>query len=132
MLQSIGAGIHLASISLPIPEIIISVSVVIFGILLAIEGKEKSSNYGLKVIALAALAGIFHGYAYGSGILGAEPTPMVAYLIGFMLIQLAIALGTYLIAIQASKSISVKHLTWFAGTAIASSGIIFLSSTITG
>ena len=129
----IGAGIHLASINLPIPEIIIAASVVIFGILVALKGKQqKNSNYGLKITTLAALAGIFHGHAYGEGIFGAEPTPMVAYLIGFILIQLAIALGTYLIAIQASKSISVKHLTQFAGTAIASGGIILLSSTITG
>ena len=58
----IGAGIHLASISLPIPEIIIAASVVTFGVLLATKRKQKNLNYGLKISALAALAGIFHGY----------------------------------------------------------------------
>lgn len=127
----IGAGIHLASISLPIPEIIIAASVVIFGILLAIKGKrQKNLNYGLKITAIAGLAGIFHGFAYGEGIFGAEATPMIAYLIGFIMIQLAIALGTYLIANQAIKSIPAKYLTRFAGSAIASCGIVFLSSAI--
>ena len=129
----IGAGIHLASIDLPIPEIIIAASVVIFGILLATKGRRKKNlNYGLKISAIAGLAGIFHGFAYGEGIFGAEPTPMVAYLIGFMMIQLAIALGTYLISKQIIKSIPVKYLTRFAGGAIAACGIVFLSSAITG
>ncbi|MEL6581581.1 MAG: HupE/UreJ family protein [Cyanobacteria bacterium J06607_15] len=127
----IGAGIHLVSIDLPIPEIIIAASVVIFGILLAIKGKrQKNLNYGLKITTLAALAGIFHGFAYGEGIFGAEPTPMIAYLIGFIIIQLAIALGTYFIAERAIKSIPAKYLTRFAGSAIAACGIVFLSAAI--
>jgi len=128
---AIGSGIHLASISLPIPEIVIAASVVIFGILLANQGKRtKNLNYGLKITALAGLAGIFHGYAYGEGIFGAEPTPMIAYLLGFIMIQLAIALGTYLIADRAIKSIPAKYLTRFAGGAISACGIVFLSSAI--
>lgn len=127
----IGAGIHLVSIDLPIPEIIIAASVVIFGILLAIKGKrQKNLNYGLKITTLAAMAGIFHGFAYGEGIFGAEPTPMIAYLIGFIIIQLAIALGTYFIAERAIKSIPAKYLTRFAGSAIAACGIVFLSAAI--
>ncbi len=127
----LGAGIHLASIDLPIPEIIIAASVVIFGILLAIKGKQqKNLNYGLKITALAGLAGLFHGFAYGEGIFGAEPMPMIAYLIGFIMIQIVIALGAYLIANQALKLISAKYLTRFVGSAIAACGIVFLSSAI--
>ncbi|WP_019503426.1 HupE/UreJ family protein [Pleurocapsa sp. PCC 7319] len=129
----IGAVVHLVSIDLPIPEIIIAASVVLFGILLAIYGKEqKNHNYALMLEGLAALAGIFHGYAYGEGIFGAEPTPMVAYLIGFTIIQLVISLGTYLIASKAIKRIPAKYLTRFAGGAIASCGIVFLSSAVMG
>lgn len=127
----IGAGIHLASISLPIPEIVIAASVVLFGILLAIKGKrQRNSNYGLKITAITGLAGIFHGFAYGEGIFGAEPTPTIAYLIGFVTIQLTIALGTYFVAHQAIKSIPAKYLMRFAGSAIAAGGIVFLSSAI--
>ena len=127
----IGAIIHLLSIDLPIPEIFIAGSVVLFGILLIIKGRQKQNiSHTLKIVALAGLAGIFHGFAYGEGIFGAEPTPIVAYLIGFMLIQLAISLVTYFIASQAIKSIPVKYLTRFAGGAIAACGIVFLSSAI--
>ncbi|MBE9042979.1 HupE/UreJ family protein [Pleurocapsales cyanobacterium LEGE 10410] len=129
----IGAGIHLVAIDLPIPEIAIAASVILFGILLITKSKHKKSiSYALKIAALATLAGIFHGFAYGEGIFGAEPTPLLAYLIGFMAIQLAISLGTYFMATQAIKSIPVKYLTRFAGGAIASCGIVFLSSAILG
>lgn len=128
----IGAGIHLASVDLPIPEIVIAISVVLFGILLATRSKKENANYNLKVSLLAVIAGIFHGFAYGEGIFGAEPTPMVAYLIGFTIIQLAISLGTYVLAGQLAKSIPFKHIARFAGAAIAAIGTVFFSSAILG
>ena len=130
---SIGASIHLAGINLPIPEIMIAGSVVLFGILLAFKTKKrKNMKHGLKIAVLSAIAGIFHGFAYGEGIFGAETTPMVAYLIGFTIIQLAISLGTHILAIKLNKSTPFKYLTRFAGVAIASCGIVFLSSAIVG
>jgi urease accessory protein len=129
----IGAGIHLQAIDLPIPEIMIAASVVLFGILLVIRQTQKLTiNYTLIIAGLAAVAGIFHGHAYGEGIFGAETTPLVAYLIGFTLIQLAISLGIYFIASQLIKSISIHSMTRFAGFAIATIGLVFLSLAITG
>ena len=130
---SIGAGIHLASIDLPVPEIFIAASVVLFGILLIFRGKKQQNrSYNFIILSLAALAGLFHGFAYGEGIFGAETTPLVAYLIGFTIIQLVISLGTYLLATKLSKTISVKYITSFAGCAIAAIGMVFLSSAIAG
>jgi urease accessory protein len=129
----IGAAIHLQAIDLPIPEIMIAASVVLFGILLVIrQTQELTINYTLIITGLAALAGIFHGHAYGEGIFGAETTPLVAYLLGFTLIQLAISLGIYLIASKVMKSISIHSITRFAGFAIATIGLVFLSLAITG
>lgn len=129
----IGAGIHLASIDLPIPEIVIAATVVLFGYLLAIKNKKQgNNNYSLLITGIAGLAGIFHGFAYGEGIFGAEPTPLIAYLIGFTIIQLAISFGTYILAHRLIKHIPFKYLTRFAGSAIAAIGIVFLSSAITG
>ena len=128
----IGAGIHLASIDLPLPEIFIAASVVLFGILLILRGKKRDRNYTLIISSLAALAGLFHGFAYGEGIFGAEPTPLIAYLIGFSIMQLAISLGSYFFATKLSKTISVKYITRLAGCAIAAIGMVFLSSAITG
>ena len=129
----IGAGIHLQAIDLPIPEIIIAASVVLFGVLLVIRQNQKLViNNTLLLSGLAALAGIFHGHAYGEGIFGAEPTPLVAYLIGFTVIQLAISLGIYFVTSKVIKSMTVKYVTRFAGLAIASTGLVFLSSAISG
>lgn len=129
----IGAGIHLAAIDLPLSEIFIAASVVLFGVLLILRGKKRQNrNYTFIISLLAAFAGLFHGFAYGEGIFGAEPTPLIAYLIGFTIIQLAISLGSYIIATKLSKSISVKFITRFTGCAIAVSGMIFLSSAIVG
>ena len=130
---AIGTGIHLASINLPLPEIFIAASVVLFGVLLIIRGKkQQDSNYTLIISSLAAVAGLFHGFAYGEGIFGAESTPLVAYLIGFTIIQLAISLGAYLFATKLSQTISTKYITRLTGLAIAAIGMVFLSSAIAG
>ena len=95
------------------------------------QNKNLAINYTI-ISGLAALAGIFHGHAYGEGIFGAEPTPLVAYLIGFTIIQLAISLGIYILMSKVIKSISLNFITRFAGLAIAATGLVFLSSAITG
>jgi urease accessory protein len=43
------------------------------------------------------LAGLFHGMAYAEAVIGAEMGPIVAYLLGFSLIQAAIAIGAMLL-----------------------------------
>jgi urease accessory protein len=44
--------------------------------------------------SLFVAAGIFHGYAYGESIVGAEPAPLAAYVIGLGVIQYGIAVGS--------------------------------------
>ena len=127
---AIGAGIHLLSIDLPIPEIVIAASVVLFGVLLFTRKNQKLAISYTLTTGLAALAGIFHGHAYGEGIFGAEPTPLFAYLIGFTVIQLAISLGVYLVTNKVIRTISLGLVTRFAGLAIAATGMVFLSSAI--
>ncbi|MEL6606043.1 MAG: HupE/UreJ family protein [Cyanobacteria bacterium J06614_10] len=92
-----GTGAHLAEVSLPGVEWLIATSVVVFG-LLAVQ--RVPLNAGV-VMLLAAIAGIFHGYAYGEAVVGAEPTPLVAYLIGFAAVQGAIALLAYFLSRRA-------------------------------
>ncbi|MBE9114387.1 HupE/UreJ family protein [Lusitaniella coriacea LEGE 07157] len=125
-----GTGIHLLGVDLPMVEIVISASVVVFGTILAMKKSPKS----LLLILLAGIAGIFHGYAYGEAIVGAEITPLVSYLLGFATIQLGIAL----LALQAGKlAISQASeqptLTLrFAGFALCGAGVAFLSSVLLG
>ncbi|MCG6115616.1 MAG: HupE/UreJ family protein [Mesorhizobium sp.] len=85
-----GVGLHLALVDLPAVELIIALSVVIVGGLVALG---RSGGGAAVWMAGFALAGIFHGYAYGEAVVGAEPTPIVAYLVGLALVQAAIAVA---------------------------------------
>lgn len=84
---AIGTGLHLMSVSLPLVELVVAASVLGFGILLV---SKNSPNY-LVVAALAAIAGLFHGHAYGEAIFGAESMALWSYLAGFTMIQLVIS-----------------------------------------
>lgn len=120
----IGTGLHLAELSLPAPEAVISVSVLLFGALAVRRDRLNPT----AVVLLAAIAGIFHGYAYGEAVVGAESTPLVAYLTGFAGVQSAIAYSAYCLAqrvINQNKTtglISVRH----AGFAILGAGAAFV------
>jgi len=52
---------------------------------------KDSPNTGV-VAGLSAVTGLFHGYAYGEAIFGAEMTPLLAYLTGFTVVQLVVSL----------------------------------------
>ena len=126
----VGTGLHLASVNLPAPELVISASVLLFGGLVA---TRRPLNC-LAVGALSAVAGIFHGYAYGEAVVGAQSSSVMAYLIGFTLIQGAIAGLAYLASRRAlagdraqshtSGTTAVKQ----AGFAICGAGAVFLGS----
>ena len=123
----LGTGIHLLGLDLPGSEIIIAGSAIAFGVMLLIQ---KRLNF-IALTALASFAGLFHGYAYGEAIVGALRTPLLAYLLGFSLMQYAIAL----IALFIGKSICEKFTNspmQFAGFVICSIGTVFLTSSLLG
>jgi urease accessory protein len=86
----LGVSIHLQEVNLPAVELLIALSVVVIGILLA--GDWSKLGRGAWA-AIFAAAGLLHGYAYGESIVGAEPAPLWAYLAGLAIIQSAIAVG---------------------------------------
>ena len=131
---AMGTGIHLLSIDLPVPEIIISASVLVMGVFLAKEDRGSLILFLILLIILGAIAGIFHGYAYGESIIGAEITALGAYLLGFSSIQLiisalAFACGRLIISKADLKSNLIFR---FAGFTICGIGFTFLSSAILG
>ena len=123
-----GCGIHLLSWDLPVVEPVVSATVVLAGALLALY-----RSIDIRIFAaITAFAGLFHGYAYGESIVGAESTPLLAYLIGFAVIQSLIALaafglGRLLLAKQATAA--VGGLRVFGGL-IAAAGVYFFASTL--
>ncbi|MGD1899955.1 MAG: HupE/UreJ family protein [Phormidesmis sp.] len=124
----LGTGIHLAELDLPMTELVIATSVLLFGGLAVMRDRLNP----IFVIMLAALAGVFHGYAYGEAVVGAEPTPLLAYLLGFAGVQGAIAYTTYLLSKRAvvkdqdAGLISVRH----AGFTVLGVGAAFLGGLV--
>ncbi len=118
---AIGTIIHLQSIDLPLIEVTIALSVIVAGIALAVDKFNLSS-----LIIVSSIAGIFHGFAYGEAIFGAEMTPLSGYLLGFIGIQLVVSaiafyLGRLTIAsINKNTSLALR----FAGCVIAGIGIV--------
>ena len=122
----VGTVIHLQSINLPVPELVISASVLVMGILLA---KADRTNLAL-VTTISAIAGIFHGYAYGESIVGAESTALGAYLLGFLAIQLGISTVAFYVGklVLDRANLALR----FAGFTIAGIGFAFVSNSVLG
>jgi urease accessory protein len=97
----LGTVLHLVSFSLPAVELFVSGSVLLFGILIIMKNNPNTMTIAL----IGAIAGLFHGYAYGEAIFGAETTPLLAYLAGFTIVQLVISLSAFWIG----KTISAKR-----------------------
>lgn len=125
-----GTGIHLLNVDLPSAELVIAASVIVVGTLLTISNQLS----WVALTALGAVAGLFHGYAYGEAIIGAEMTPLVAYLFGFTLIQYGIILIALLIGSAVKQTAVAQSFPWFkfVGLAICSIGVVFFTSSLVG
>ena len=123
-----GTGLHLRAFDLPATEFSISASVLLFGILLAMRKRPPL----VVVLGLAALAGLFHGYAYGEAIVGADMAPLLAYLLGFTSIQMGIAVAAYWAAKRLGAGGEQGMNLRFAGFTLAGVGAAFLSGVILG
>ena len=118
-----GTMLTVSAFTLPFAEIVITASVVAAGIV-AMRGKVTDLRFAA---VLAVVAGLFHGWAYGATIVGAEPTPIVAYLAGFGLIQLVIATGIALLVQNIWKSFDAAALKpRLAGALIAGVGVTYM------
>src|SRR5438105_10939684 len=86
-----GVVLHLASANLPAAELLVGLSTLLIGGLVAL----RRSLGMLSAAVLFAAAGVVHGYALGESIVGAEASPLGAYLAGLLVIQTAIAVAAY-------------------------------------
>jgi urease accessory protein len=110
-----GTGLHLMSMSLPGAEIWVAGSVLALGLMMLVQERLNLA----AIAGLIGVAGLFHGYAYGEAIIGAEATPLVGYLAGFSAVQLAIALGVS----QLAKVTMIGNLGRFRAAALTTIGI---------
>lgn len=121
----LGTGLHLMAISLPIVETVIALSVALIGFMV-LSGKSFSTFiYG----AVFSVAGIFHGFAYGEAVFGAETTPIVAYLTGFGATQylIAIAAGFVVVNLLGKSASALDNVSArIAGGMVAGAGCLIV------
>jgi urease accessory protein len=119
--SAIGVMLHVNGINLPGAEIIVACSVLLAGFLIA-RGRVLSI---WSWAALFTVAGLFHGYAFGESIVGAEKSPLHAYLVGLIVIQVALTVGIALFARR--RSFGISELTpRLVGAAIVGVGLTAL------
>ena len=123
----LGTLMIVSGVTLPAVELVITASVLMVGVLAMMGRALNTAAAG----AVAAGAGLFHGWAYGEAVVGAEPTPLIAYIAGFGVTQMAIAVGAMLATVwvmtprgDASAMASLKPR--FAGAMVAGVGITYL------
>ena len=86
-----GVGLHLSGIDLPASELFVGLTTLLIGALVILR---QSMSAG-RALLLFALAGLVHGYALGESIVGAEASPLMAYLLGLLIMQTAIGVVVY-------------------------------------
>jgi len=124
-----GCLLTYAGVTLPLAEVVITASVVLLGALV-VSGRKLPLA---PMMALFAVAGLFHGGAYGEAIVGAEATPLLAYLLGFGLIQYGIAVAAGFAATTLARTDGAKALEpRLAGAVCAGVGFAFLVENVEG
>ena len=121
----VGTLVHLASIGLPLVEVVIALSVLALGAMLLSGRAFGAATYA----AMFAVAGLFHGHAYGEAIFGAEATPLVAYLVGFGAVQWAIAAGAGLLLGHGSRLVAgaPNGAARLSGAMVAGAGVLLVA-----
>ena len=89
-----GVLIHVGRLDVPLVEPLIASSVIAAGLAIAVGRGLGQPGW----LALAAGAGLFHGYAFGEAVIGAEQTVVGAYLVGLAIMSAAIAGGVMLVS----------------------------------
>ena len=100
--SAIGVTLHVNGVNLPGAEILVAVSVLLAGYLIA---RGRALAVSLWAILFAA-AGLFHGYAFGESIFGAERSPLHAYLLGLIIVQSVLTVGTALLVRRRAGGVS--------------------------
>jgi urease accessory protein len=103
-------------------EVWVAASLVVLGAVMLIA---RHIGHGWIAI-LFAVSGAIHGYALGQAIVGAEATPLLAYLAGLTLIQCAVAIAAWIAASWFSARRPRLPLRQAAGAAVGAAGLVFI------
>ncbi len=120
-----GTAIHLGATHIPMGEALVALTVLVGATLVVLRRYPDA----LALSLLFGISGVLHGYAYGESIVGAEPTPLVAYLIGFAAIQYALIVGGILGLDRLARKSESAHalVARFGGVLTLLAGGLFLA-----
>ena len=116
-----GVAAHVDGIAIPATEILVALSAVIVGLLLAQGRALPAAAWAI----LFAVIGFFHGYAFGESISGAETAPLGAYLAGLVAVQSMLTTGVTLIVRRMRVGIG-ELAPRLAGAAVLGAGFVVL------
>ncbi len=119
-----GAAVRLAGTGDAGVETGLAASVLLLGGLMAFRIKFPAAG----AVALFAVTGLFHGYAYGAALAGAESLPAIGVFLGFAAMHYALALAAlypFRWAVAAPK-LAPYPVVRGAGTVVAALGLVFL------
>jgi urease accessory protein len=120
-----GLALHMAGIGLGPVEALIAASVLLAGLALLVAKRVSAP----ALLAGFALAGLFHGHAFAEAVIGAEATPIIAYLAGLAVIQGALMLGAMALTRQAARASWLRPA---MGAAASLAGVGFLVGAVVG
>jgi urease accessory protein len=115
----VGLTLHMAGIGLGMTEALVATSVLLTGLALLVAKRVSAP----ALLAGFAMAGLFHGHAFAEAVIGAEATPIIAYLAGLAVIQGALMLGAMTLARQSARA---RWLRPAMGAAASFAGVGFL------
>jgi urease accessory protein len=123
--MAFGVALHVSGMTIPAAEFIVGLSVLLAGALMALSRPLPGFAWAL----LFAVAGLFHGYAFGESIVGAERAPLGAYLLGLVVIQIALIVGLAVLVRRLNVRVGASE-TRLAGAAIVALGVAALTGFI--
>jgi len=124
-----GTALHLQLTTLAYPDAWVAASLLVLGILLLVRSRFLQSK---AAVAAFGLSGVAHGYAYGESIVGAESTPLFAYLAGFTIVQLVTVLAVYGLARYAARIRPSSQAVSACGGVLTVAGAAFLLLSVNG
>lgn len=120
----LGVAARWLGLVLPGAELLAAAAVLAAGALLARGRAPDPRGWA----ALLAVGGLAHGQAYAEAVIGAEPTPVLAYLAGLALVQGAIAGGVALLPRRRpAAAVAGTPAVRLAGLAVVLVGVVALA-----
>jgi urease accessory protein len=117
----IGCLAHLRGLDLPSPELVIALTLGLAAGIVALRLRVPAMAAAVLFLAV----GVFHGYAYAESIVGAEATPLTAYVVGFASIQYTVAVAS---ALTLRRVVAGAYLTEAAATRLAGAAMAVVAA----